>query len=168
MRARRGRPGRDPAVATAPDVIRSTAAAGRPGARTSRRRTIVLALVILAVSTACGAPAATGPAMTEAVVAGERRRMPEAPLAARGGARAVWTGAELLVLGGSSTDGEVPPCPPTADCIGPPSTTHLDGAAFNPVARSWRYLPATGSCVPDVLRWTGRVAIGRSAALASG
>jgi hypothetical protein len=59
--------------------------------------------------------------------------LPPSLLGPREFASAVWTGEEVLVIGG--TDG--PPCPLLADCsaLEPP---RLDGAAFDPATGTWR------------------------------
>lgn len=46
----------------------------------------------------------------------------------------VWTGEEVLVVGG----GIDPPCPPNADCAGPPDEMARDGAAYDPARDTWR------------------------------
>jgi hypothetical protein len=54
------------------------------------------------------------------------------PLSARTGATAVWTGDEVLVVGGSRNL-----CPPNADCaMAEPLLT--DGAAYSPLDGTWR------------------------------
>lgn len=62
-------------------------------------------------------------------------RIAEGPLSPRQGEMVVWTGREMLVIGGY--DG--PPCPPNADCVvGDLPLT--DGAAYDPVNNNWRSL----------------------------
>ncbi len=63
--------------------------------------------------------------------------LPPAPLSARSDASALWTGAEMLVIGGG----------------GP------DGAAYDPAARSWRELPLNPVPSNPAAVWTGREAI---------
>ncbi len=59
------------------------------------------------------------------------------PLKPRHGAVGVWTGAEMLVIGGTTWF----PCPPSADCSGPPADTlRSDGAAYDPRTDTWRPL----------------------------
>jgi hypothetical protein len=53
--------------------------------------------------------------------------LPKAPIAARAGHTAVWTGREMVIWGG------------TGDLEADPFT---DGAAFDPAARTWRKIPA--------------------------
>ena len=54
------------------------------------------------------------------------------PLSARHGAYSVWTGREVLILGG---DGAMPPCP--GECLWDPRILS-DGAAYDPRSDSWR------------------------------
>jgi hypothetical protein len=62
---------------------------------------------------------------------GQWRELPAAPLSPRADALSVWTGSELVVVGGDRR-----PCPPTADCAVP---SHLarDGAAYDPTTDQW-------------------------------
>lgn len=59
-------------------------------------------------------------------------RLPDPPLTPRHDALAVWTGEEVVVVGGSTTS----PCPSNALCVGREGP--VDGAAYDPVAESWR------------------------------
>jgi hypothetical protein len=59
-------------------------------------------------------------------------RLADWPLSPRTDASAVWTGEELLVLGGS-----VDSCPPDADCAGTSETPKSDGAALDPETGEW-------------------------------
>ena len=79
-------------------------------------------------------PATTTTAAQPPVELGVWRPMAEGPLDARDDALAVWTGSELLIMGGR----DVPPCsPPGSDCfVVRPFLS--DGAAFDPVANEWR------------------------------
>ena len=56
--------------------------------------------------------------------------LPDAPLARRRNAMGAWTGKELIVAGGMSRS--VP---------GPVPRIYRDGAAYNPLTRTWRKLP---------------------------
>ena len=63
--------------------------------------------------------------------------LPPAPIAPRSGATALWTGSEVLILGGDSPD----------------------GVAYDPATRLWRELPAAPIPPDDVIVWTGTEAI---------
>jgi len=72
---------------------------------------------------------------------GRWRPLAPAPLSPRAGAAAVWTGTEMLVVGGFTS---------------PPVTPVADGAAYDPVEDSWRPiapLPRAGE--PAGAVWTG-------------
>ena len=75
------------------------------------------------------------------------RRLPSAPLAARAGATAVWTGREVLVVGGT----------PAVRTDRDRGVT--DGAAYDPARDSWRRLAPSpqprGSLMAQHLVWTG-------------
>jgi hypothetical protein len=76
------------------------------------------------------------------------------PLSQRDGSASVWTGQEMIVVGGNVQ----PPCPPNADCVGP-SQTQLrgDGAAYNPATDSWRSIaPAPAPFAYAQATWSGR------------
>jgi len=63
-------------------------------------------------------------------------------LSPRADALGVWTGSEVLIIGGESGAG----CPPIARCPAPESPPLSDGAAFDPVSGSWR--PIADAPVP--------------------
>ena len=70
------------------------------------------------------------------------QRMPDGPLGPREGYVSVWTGTELLIVGGTSGDG----------------FAHPVAAAFDPRAGSWRLLPALnelGTLRPTGAVWNG-------------
>jgi hypothetical protein len=71
------------------------------------------------------------------------RTLPAAPLGARFGAVAVWTGSEMLVVGGDSglvSDGGI--------------DFRHDGAAYDPAANTWRTIADAPGC-PSIGTWTG-------------
>jgi len=72
--------------------------------------------------------------------------LPRAPIAGRIAAGTVWTGKEVLVVGGVS---------------GTEKTDVSDGAAYNPATRTWRKLPAGSGVTGDVeaAAWTGHTAV---------
>ena len=76
---------------------------------------------------------------------GQWRGLPGAPLSPRTGATAIWTGREVIFLGGRSANGR----------------TLLDGATYDPADRSWARLPPfpalrRGSPVGTTVVWTGK------------
>ncbi len=79
----------------------------------------------------CGDQAASAPAPV-----GEWERLAEPPLSPREASLGLWTGDEVLLIGGS----DAPPCPPTADCVTPTVPPLRDGAAFDPATGRWREL----------------------------
>lgn len=133
------------------------------GRRRGRRRTGMLAagaatgVVVVALAlTFVVRPAAPtvvlepGPELSPGLVdpAEEGRdvdRLPAAPLSARTGAYSAWTGSELLIWGGY--EGAGTPEEGAAD----------DGAAYDPVADTWRALPPApeGGAYGGTALWTG-------------
>ena len=65
---------------------------------------------------------------------GSWQRLPDAPLSPREAAMGVWTGREVLILGGSGDT----PTPPGAGSSRKPKPPLRDGVAFSPRTRSWR------------------------------
>jgi hypothetical protein len=111
------------------------ATARRTGQRLrTRRRLTVGAAAVAVVAMAVGGTligtdrASIGPSHST----GDWREVPAAPLSPRANAQAVWTGAEVLVIGG-----EEHPCPPGADCAVDPDDLR-DGAAYDPGTDTWR------------------------------
>jgi hypothetical protein len=93
-------------------------------------RWALVALMLAALpATGCGRSERAAPDAS-----GTWRKAPSPPLSPRESARAVWTGREVLVLGGS----DAPPCPPNAQCRATTEPPLRDGAAFNPRTGSWR------------------------------
>lgn len=66
---------------------------------------------------------------------GSWKRLPDPPLSPREGALGVWTGREVLILGGS-----IDPTPPGAGSSRKPKPPLRDGVVFNPRTRSWRQI----------------------------
>ncbi|MCU1369421.1 MAG: hypothetical protein JWO77_615 [Ilumatobacteraceae bacterium] len=87
---------------------------------------------------------------TRAAPTGSWKRVADAPLSPRSDAEVVWTGDEVLVIGGD----ENPPCPPSADCTaGAPPLR--DGAAYDPATDTWRPIADP----PQPLTWGNEVAV---------
>lgn len=112
------------------------AAARRTGARMRARRRLVVgsaatAVVALAVGgTLVGTGrVAVGPSHDR----GLWREVPAAPLTPRANALAVWSGREVVVVGGESD-----PCPPNVDGCASGSEGERDGAAYDPASNTWR------------------------------
>jgi len=110
-------------------------AARRTGARMRAKRrlavgvaAVTVAAVAVAGSLVGNGRVSIGPSQHH----GQWRELPAAPLSPRANAQAVWTGHEVIVIGG-----ERQPCPPGADCA--VSDDGLsDVAAYNPGTDSWR------------------------------
>jgi N-acetylneuraminic acid mutarotase len=73
------------------------------------------------------------------------RKLPASPLVGRQAAAGVWTGKEMVIVGGFAED------PDTG------SITFRDAAAYNPVTRTWRRLPPMPAARRDAKAvWDGR------------
>jgi hypothetical protein len=122
------------------------ATARRTGARMRARRRVAVgaaAAAVVAVAVA-GSLVGTGRVtIGPSHSAGHWRELPTPPLSPRADARAVWTGGEVIVLGGTT---EV--CPPNADCgsLGPQLR---DGAAYDPRTNTWHSIPPAPVDVSD-------------------
>jgi hypothetical protein len=69
------------------------------------------------------------------------RELPPSPLPARQETDAVWTGKELIIVGGQEAEGRA----------------FADAAAYNPTTRSWRRLPPMPAPRSDAtVTWTGK------------
>jgi N-acetylneuraminic acid mutarotase len=75
------------------------------------------------------------------------RVLPAAPLSARGDATALWTGAEVVVLGGEPGGGGQP------GEVGGSPQTYGDGAAYDPSANRWQHIPAPVPPAGHPLTW---------------
>jgi hypothetical protein len=84
---------------------------------------------------------------------GEWHRISHSPLSPREGSVSVWTGDEMIVVGGNVG----PACPPNANCAGPdPGQLRADGAAYDPVTDTWRSIAsAPVSFTYAQAAWTG-------------
>jgi hypothetical protein len=80
---------------------------------------------------ASGHPHAVGPSGGT----GQWRELPTPPLSPRADSLAVWTGREVVVVGGLTQL-----CPPNADCAIEGGLLR-DGAAYTPATNSWRAIP---------------------------
>jgi hypothetical protein len=111
-------------------------AARRTGARLKARRRLavgVAAATVVAVA-AVGHGllvkdrASIGPSHS----VGQWRELPPAPLSPRARAAGVWTGHEVIVVGG-----EADPCPPNTDFCARDTRELRDGAAYDPATNAW-------------------------------
>ncbi len=85
-------------------------------------------VVLRAPSLMLTPPPTDSPAVTaRQLAAGRWTRLPPAPISGRTDAAITWTGAEMLIWGGSRPD----------------QTVAADGAAYNPRTGGWRSLPPT-------------------------
>lgn len=85
------------------------------------------------------------------------RAVPPGPLSPRAGALGLWTGSEVLLIGGS----DAAPCPPSASCVPPDVPPLADGAAFDPQTGTWRRIADS----PVPFEWAQAVVIRRTAYL---
>jgi hypothetical protein len=116
------------------------AAVAESGRRIRRRRRVVgalgVAVVVALVALAGGVRLGDGSGRTPEPappVGGTWRELAPMPLSPRWMPLAVWTGDEVLVVGG----GIDPPCPPGASCVEADQMAR-DGAAYDPRTDSWR------------------------------
>ena len=121
------------------DVPGGDVAAARSAGRRMRVRRRVAAGVAAVAVVAAGVAGTLGPGSLRADgpsgTGGHWRELPTPPLSPRANAQSVWSGREVIVLGG-----ETRPCPPAADCA-IVSEGLRDGAAYDPGTNSWRAIP---------------------------
>jgi hypothetical protein len=124
-----------------------------------RRRHGVLVTVAAAWSAllvaGCGAGESAAPQSGRE--SGEWKPLSAAPLSPREGALGLWTGREVLLIGGS----DARPCPPSASCVAPDVPPLADGAAFDPQTGRWRRI----ADAPVPFEWAEGVVIGATAYL---
>lgn len=83
-------------------------------------------------------PTAAGPEIPKVTgVTGRWEQLPSAPLSPRARTVRVWTGDELLVVGGDTFA-----CPANANCVAPDDPPLADGAALDPATGRWRAIAA--------------------------
>ncbi|OAI39163.1 hypothetical protein AYO38_08040 [bacterium SCGC AG-212-C10] len=88
---------------------------------------------------------------TDARASGEWEQLSPPPLAPRSRVVSVWTGKELLMVGGDTYT-----CPPNADCLGPGGPAFKDGAALDPDRETWRLIAPA----PVGMRWASTAVVG--------
>jgi hypothetical protein len=124
-----------------------------------RRRSGILVALSVASGTlfmaACGAGESGPPDRARDSAAWQA--VPAGPLGPREGALGLWTGREVLLIGGSNA----PPCPPNASCIPPDVPPLADGAAFDPETGAWRKIADS----PVPFEWAQGIVVGTTAYL---
>jgi hypothetical protein len=108
------------------------------------------ALLLTVALAACGTQAS--PEAGSAAGSGQWHPVAESPLGPRESATMVWTGHEVLVLGGDTS-----PCPPSADCMAA-SDPPREAAAYDPVTDTWRAVAP----LPVTPHWPRAVAAARA------
>ena len=110
-----------------------------------------LAGLLLLVLVGCGQAEPSSPqarheanASPEGAAAQRWSRLEDSPLSARHGVVAAFVDGRAVFVGGYRG----PPCPPTADCVAPP-TYAADGAAYDLARRSWEPIASAPVPIPD-------------------
>lgn len=116
---------------------------------------VALAVASAALLAACGADESSLPEGGRGSAAWQE--VPAGPLSPREGALGLWTGREVLLIGGS----DAPPCPPGAECVIPGVPPLADGAAFDPRTREWRRIAKA----PLPFEWAQGLVVGTTAYL---
>ena len=115
------------------------------------RRSCVVASVLLTVGLiACGSRG-EGVITSNAAPADGWVEVPRSPLTARAHTVGVWTGREVLLVGGDTFM-----CPPSADCVAPVDPPLADAAAFDPSTGAWR----TVAPAPVAFSWASTAVLG--------
>lgn len=127
--------------------------------RRMARSGVVVALLAIAAACGSGNGVTAGDPKSAATGGPTWTAMPAGPLSPRQVRAAVWTGTEMLVLGGhqssvgsgtstataaaapSTTSAEDGPPPASTSSPTRPEGTLIDGAAYDPASRTWRSLP---------------------------
>jgi hypothetical protein len=123
------------------------------------RRWIVILLAGSLALAGCGddgddaraAPPDDSATTTATAAAGDWEQLPPSPLSPRSRSVAVWTGHEVLVVGGDTFV-----CPAGADCELPADPPFSDGAAFDPATGAWRSIAPA----PTAFAYAGTAVLG--------
>lgn len=122
------------------DVTTGDVAGARSTGRRMRVRRRVAAAVaaVAVVATAVAGTLVSGSQRAEGPSGqvGQWRELPTPPLSPRANSLSVWTGRDVILLGG-----EPSPCPPNADCGYRGHIGLRSGAAYNAATNSWRPIP---------------------------
>lgn len=129
-----------------------------------RRRDLLTALTATGVLAACGTRDSQDPATPATRWPGDLptttatwQELPPPPIDPRGAPTLTWTGAELLVVGGTGpVVGPVPDCPANASCAAPPTEPVTDSGAYDPATGTWRRFPEPHSFHHGTT-WTGNL-----------
>lgn len=126
-----------------PDVDEAWTIVAHQGRRKKATRHRALVAAVLAVVALAAGSLVLRPNSDQLDVASDAQKdddgtgtwtpIPEAPLSARQPGVAVWTGTEMVIVGGDAAN----PCGLNADCLVEPVPLQ-DGAAYDPEAESWR------------------------------
>lgn len=103
-----------------------------PDTEQMRRRVQWSVIVVVAVLGGCATGVAAPPLPTSVDPGVGWYTVPDLPVEPRDEPLVVWTGDEVLVVGGATG----PPCPPGADCER--GDARRDGAALDPLTGTWR------------------------------
>ena len=141
-----------PAVLTQDGGRAGQAAIWEPGALPVRqrcvRRSCVVSILLAIGLTGCGSQRDGVIATNEAEGWVE---LPRSPLTARAHSVGVWTGREVLLVGGDTFM-----CPPSASCVAPVDPPLADAAAFDPSTGAWR----TVASAPVAFSWASTAVLG--------
>lgn len=123
---------------------------------TTRMALLAAAVLVLALMvSACGSSATTESEPGAAATGWQA--LLRAPLSPRENAVGLWTGKEVLLIGGS----DATPCPPNASCVPPDRPPLADGAAFDPEHETWRPI----AIAPRPFEWAQGFVLGETAYL---
>ncbi len=99
-----------------------------------RSTSIALANLAILAAAVLLAPGCSAGDRAQSSHSGDWSTVPTSPLSARERAVGIWTGDEVLIVGGS----DARPCPPNASCELPEIPPLADGAAVNTRTGTWR------------------------------
>lgn len=109
----------------------------------SRLAAAVVLPLAVSVLSGCGLGNGVSKSPDPAAVVPAWQRLPDPPLDPRSGPAVAWTGSDVLVVGGDTSD----PCPANADCAQPAHFAR-DGARLDVGTRSWHAIADAPVDVP--------------------